>query len=68
MTFICNFFKISVDLRGEIMQEIVINVRQFPIFHSEYIQNVFDYAALTDKEKKLYQKDCIRKFKMLYID
>lgn len=56
MTIICNFFKISVDLRGEIMQEIVINVRQFPIFHSEYIQNVFDYAALTDKEKKLYQK------------
>ena len=38
------------------MQEIVIHVRQFPIFHSEYIQNVFDYYTLTDKEKKLYQK------------
>lgn len=38
------------------MQEIIINIRQFPIFHSEHIQNVFDYAALTSKEKKMYQK------------
>lgn len=56
MTNIYDFFKISVDFRGDVMQEIIINVREFPIFHSEYIQNVFDYADLTEKEKKLYQK------------
>ena len=36
------------------MQAITIHIKPFPIFHSEYIQNVFDYAGLSSDDKKLY--------------
>ena len=36
------------------MQAITIHIKPFPIFHSEYIQNVFDYAGLSSDDKRLY--------------
>lgn len=36
------------------MQAITIHIKPFPIFHSEYIQNIFDYAGLSSDDKKLY--------------
>lgn len=50
------------------MQEIVINIRQFPIFHSEYIQNVVDYAELTSKEKRMYQKVLSALYQLTTVD
>ena len=36
------------------MQAITIHIKPFPIFHSEHIQNVFDYAGLSSDDKRLY--------------
>ena len=36
------------------MQAITIHIKPFPIFHREYIQNVFDYAGLSSDDKRLY--------------
>lgn len=50
------------------MQEVVINVREFPIFHSEYIKNVLDYNLLDKKEKKLYHRVQDALFQLTDID
>ena len=50
------------------MQTITINIRQFPILHSEYIQNVFDYARLSNKDKKLYDETKFALFQLVTVD
>lgn len=50
------------------MQTITINIRQFPILHSEYIQNIFDYADLSNKDRKLYDETKFALFQLVQID
>lgn len=50
------------------MQTITINIKKFPILHSEYIQNVFDYAGLSNKDKKLYNKTKFALFQLVTVD
>lgn len=50
------------------MQTITINIRQFPILHSEYIQNIFDYTDLSSKDRKLYDETKFALFQLVQID
>lgn len=50
------------------MQTITINIRQFPILHSEYIQNIFDYTDLSSKDKKLYDETKFALFQLVTVD
>lgn len=50
------------------MKTITINIRQFPILHSEYIQNIFDYTDLSSKDRKLYDETKFALFQLVQID